>query len=62
MLPNAVYTCKSLKIWEKQYKSVVTKENTNKDIKIIFHTIVFILASNFNNKTVVAFFLNKHTT
>lgn len=35
---------------------MVTKENMNKDIKIIFPTIVFILASNFNNKTGCCFF------
>lgn len=56
MLPNAVYTRNILKIQEKQYKTMVTKENMNKDIKIIFHTIVFIPASNFNDKTGCGFF------
>lgn len=47
MRPNAVYTCNVLKIWEKQYNTMVTMENMNKDIKIIFHAIVFILSNKF---------------
>lgn len=27
MLPNAIYTCKMLKTWENQYKTMVTEEN-----------------------------------